>query len=114
MSHGGIHPPNETSGSSYIIICNGRIAVGLAQTAEDMIRAASECAAAVTAYLGGRYKSNFDHADLHPVSAIQHPLMELILTGKCPSKTEAKDICDDLFDALGALEQKYDSGSGTY
>lgn len=107
MSHGGPHP---ASGSSYIIICDGRIAVGLSQTAEQMVREASACASAVTAYLGARYRSTFDHADLHPVSAIQHPLMEAVLGGKCPPKAEAAVICEDLFDALEALEMKYDSG----
>lgn len=110
MSHGGQHP---TSGSSYIIICNGRIAVGLAHSPEEKVLAASRCAADACAYLGSRYRSTFDHADLAGVTSIQHPLMDKVINGENLEKAETEERCGALLDALTVLELKYDSG-GTY
>lgn len=102
------------SGSSYIIICNGRIAMGLAQSPEDKVIAASACAAAVCAYIGARYRSTFVHADLLPVTAIQHPLMDKVINGEKLDKAETEAKCAALIDALVVLEHKYDSGNVTY
>lgn len=105
---------SPVSGSSYIIICNGRIDLSQAKTPEAQIAAASRCAADTCAYIGTRYRASFNHADLAPVTAIQHSLMDSLISGEKLDKDETEQKCAALIDELTVLEHKYDSGGSGY
>lgn len=100
MSNGG---PPPVSGSSYIIICNGRIGVAAGKGLEAKICAASNCAAQLCSFIESSYEG-VDKADFGPVSELQHYLMDNL-------KTIRPKECDEkiagLFDLLDALEDKY-------
>lgn len=90
------------SNTPYIIICNGRIAVMAAKDVIQQIVAASQCATDLCSFMGLAYSLN--PLDLHPISQIQHYLMDHADT---LSKKDAQGKIDELFTFLDALEDKY-------
>lgn len=102
MSNG---EPPPTSGSSYIIICSGRIAVEAAHSAMDKAVAASTCAARFAAFMSGNYGESMEDA-IKPLAAIQHHLMNLV---KAPhlDQSEAEATIKALFDEMSRLETQY-------
>lgn len=95
-------PP--VSGSPYIIICNGRIGLQLAQGTAEQILVASGCATALACYMGLRHKGAANlPADLQSISVAQHWLMDNL--GAKKKDVDAKIA--EMFEMFDALEQKY-------
>lgn len=104
MSNGD---PQPVSGAPYIIICSGRINVATATDEAGKIRAASDGAAQLTAFMQSYFKQ-FNLADCVPISTIQHELMDHV-NGKVPltpEQVEAK--IKALIKEMYVLEKKYD------
>lgn len=109
MTHGGPHP---TSGSSYIIICNGRIGVAATKDINEKIAAASKCARDLACYLSLRYyRVGFDTADLIPLQLLQHKLMDHLIGDEKLKDEDISVIIGSMFDEFEGLEEKYDSGT---
>lgn len=70
------------SGSSYIIICNGRIAIALASDEARKICAASQSATQLVSFMQIHY-TKFKDSDCLNISALQHALMDHV-TGVLP------------------------------
>ena len=100
MSNG--HPP--VSDASYIIICSGRTDVLAAKDSVEKIVAANRCAANLCAFLQSNHEvTSGDFAD---ISAIQHELMDGMLTLK---KNEVDAKVEQMFALFDELEDKYES-----
>lgn len=97
--------PPPVSGSPYIIICSGRMDVAIANSFPAELAAASRCAKELCAYIGVRHKGAANlHSDMHPVSVLQHEMMDNMNTwGK--RKVETKIA--EMFNLLDELEHKY-------
>lgn len=96
MTHGGPHP---TSGANYVIICSGRIAALSTLNPIQKIRAASDCAAQLTSHIEATHKGT--QPDVSAVSALQHEMMDNMLT---MSDAEVDQKVAEMFDLLDALE----------
>ena len=94
------------SGSPYIIICDSRIGVAVADDEFGKIRAVSDGAAMLTAFMQSHYK-HFELADCAPISIIQHELMDHVLDKipLTPEQVEAK--IKGLVKEMYVLEKKY-------
>lgn len=106
MSNGD---PPSGSRAPYIIICAGRIEAALAPNGFQVIRAASNCAAALVTYYGER----LTHEDTQPISKLQHEMMDLV-SGRAIARTHqqslsADEMVDQMFALLDALEDKMES-----
>lgn len=104
MSNGD--PPPQ-SAAPYIIICSGRMAVANAKSPEEKAVAVSLCAGQLCSYMGIRYRSSLDPADMHNISMLQHELMDY-LDGKISlTKSQVDAKVEELIVAFYVLEQKY-------
>lgn len=94
------------SGSPYIIICNARINLALAQDNNERIQAVSAGAAALSAFMESHYKQ-FNKADLVSITTLQHELMDHV-QGKVPLTPEQVDAkIKGLIKEMYTLEKKY-------
>lgn len=98
--------PPSGSRAPYIIICAGRIEAALAPNGFQVIRAASNCAAALVTYYGDR----LTYEDTKPISKLQHDMMDLVIgRTREHSLGAASEMVDEMFALLDALEQKMKS-----
>ncbi len=108
MSNGD---PDPISGAPYIIICSGRTEVALSNTYQDKVLAASRCAARFAAFTGVVYGQGADEGDfiddIHPVTTIQHQLMNHAIGVHPLDHSELDQKFVDLFDAMAAFESEY-------
>lgn len=93
------------SGSPYIIICNGRIGVQVANGLENKIVAVSGAAASLAKFMQSHF-DEFQVADLQDISTLQHQLMDYVNGGQM-THAQVKQKIQDLIDAMYALEHKY-------
>jgi hypothetical protein len=94
------------SGSPYIIICATRTAVAAENDPIKKIVAVSKGACDLAWFMQSYYK-HFQPVDLHPISVIQHQLMDHI-TGVHPlTPEEITTKIDGLFAEMDSLEDKY-------
>ena len=92
------------SGSSYIIICNGRItAAASANPLQQRIVAMSGCIANFAGFLRVAYGEGVDET-IQPLSSIQHYMMEHL--GDM-TKAEAEAKFQEAIKAMSALEGAY-------
>lgn len=94
--------PFPASGANYVIICSGRIAAQGAADPIQMIIAASNCAAQMSAHCESHFGAS--PADMKEVSVLQHELMETMHELK---KDEAEMKCKEMFRLLYKLEKKF-------
>lgn len=92
--------PDGGSRAPYIIICNGRIDIGVAKNGFEMIRAASRAATDLVSYYGDKLTAS----DTLPISDLQHQMMDIVNARAV--NYSASEMVDEMFALLDALEQK--------
>ena len=95
------------SGAPYIVICSGRIDVGLANNYDSKVSAAGLSAAAFSAFMAQAYPSDELTADLHSISVLQHKLMNHAIGVEKLTHEQIDATITELFDAMSAIEQEY-------
>lgn len=93
--------PEGGSRAPYIIICNGRIELGVAHNSLGRIQAASRTATALVAYFGERLRGE----DARPISALQHEMMDIAAgKGLREGRSHPDELADEMFTLLDGLE----------
>lgn len=94
------------SGASYIIICSSRINIALALDESGRIKAASDGAAALTAFMQGYYKT-FKDADCLNLSALQHALMDHVQGTASLTPEQVREKIKAMVKEMYELEKKF-------
>lgn len=101
MSNGD---PPPASTSTYIIICSIRTEILAAKDSTAKIVITNRGAAQLCSFIESNHDIN--KADFHPISVLQHELMDGILTLK---KSEVDAKVAEMFELFDELEDKYAS-----
>lgn len=100
---------DPVSTATYIIICSGRTSVYLAQTGEEALKAASDCAAQFAAYL--LINSTVSVAQMRAVNQCQHEIMDIARTAAGKEKRIAISIArakaQEMLRLLSDLEKQF-------
>ena len=94
------------SGAPYIIICDSRIGIALANDEAGKIQAVSRGAAQLVSFMESHFKQ-FQLVDCLPVSQLQHQLMDHVRGKVLLTPEQVTEKIRALVKEMYTLEEKY-------